>query len=140
MAADETAVLEANRLFYHALTEMDLHTMEQIWLHEPWVSCLHPGWQMLTGWEEVLESWKQIFIHTESHEVTPTNESARLFGDLGWVLCLERIVTRPESGGGVSFAQGTNLFVRAPSGWKLVLHHASIVPVEVPPTADTTIH
>jgi hypothetical protein len=136
----EEDVLEANRRFYQALTELDVEAMERIWLHESWVRCVHPGWQMLSGWDDVLESWKQIFSHTGSHRVKPGNISARLFGELAWVLCLERIEARPESGSLVSFAQGTNVFLHTASGWRMILHHASVVPVEVPPEPSGTVH
>ncbi len=43
----EQAVLEANHRFYQALSELDTEAMEQIWLHEPWVRCVHPTGQML---------------------------------------------------------------------------------------------
>jgi hypothetical protein len=136
----EEEVLEANRRFYQALTDLDLAAMEEVWLHETWVKCVHPGWQMLSGWDAVLESWKRIFGHTESHRVQPTNASVRLFGELGWVLCLEQIMTRPGAGDPVSFAQGTNLFLHTPSGWRMVLHHASVVPLEVPHRTSNLVH
>ena len=136
----EQEVLEANDRFYQALTELDAGAMEEIWLREAWVRCVHPGWQMLSGWDEVLESWRQIFANTMSHRVEASDVTVRLFGELAWVLCLERIVGSPESGTPVSFAQGTNLFVETPSGWRMILHHASVVPVELPPETSSTVH
>ncbi len=136
----EQAVLEANHRFYQVLSELDTEAMEQIWLHEPWVRCVHPGWQMLSGWDNVLESWRQIFSHTVSHQVEASEVTVRLFGEIAWVLCLERIIGRPESGDLISFAQGTNLFVHTPSGWRMVLHHASMVPVQMPPDTSSTVH
>ena len=64
----EQAVLEANHCFYQVLSELDTEAMEQIWLHEPWVRCVHRGRQMLCGWDNVIESWRQSFSHTESHQ------------------------------------------------------------------------
>lgn len=136
----EQAVLEANQRFYQALSELDTEAMEQIWLHEPWVRCIHPGWQVLSGWDDVWQSWRQIFSNTLSHQVEASDITVRLFGELAWVLCLERIIGRPESGNLVSFAQGTNLFVSTSAGWRMVLHHASMVPVGMPPETSTTVH
>ncbi len=136
----EQAVLEANHCFYQALTALDAAAMEQIWLHEPWVRCVHPGWEMLSSWDDVQESWRQIFSNTLSQRVKAGDVKLRLFGELAWALCLERIISRPESGNLISLAQGTNLFVHTSSGWRMVLHHASVVPVEMPPDATTAVH
>ena len=136
----EQAVMDANHRFYQALSDLDTEAMERIWLHEPWVCCVHPGWQMLSGWDDVLESWRQIFSHTVSHRVEPSDVTVRLFGEMAWVLCLERISRRIEAENTVSFAQGTNLFVLTRSGWRMVLHHASVVPFEMPPETSSTVH
>ena len=53
LETDEQEVLAANRAFYHALQSLDLEQMKAVWLHEDWVECLHPGWELRVGWEEV---------------------------------------------------------------------------------------
>ncbi len=136
----EEEILEANRRFYQALTDLDLEAMGGVWLEEPWVRCVHPGWPMLSGWDDVMESWKRIFDNTATHQVSPGNVSVRLFGEMAWVLCLERIAASSSAGSLVSFAQGTNLFLTTASGWRLVLHQASVLPVEGPPEPTPTVH
>ena len=44
------ALREANAAFYGAVEELDLAAMERVWLHESWVRCIHPGWDLLVGW------------------------------------------------------------------------------------------
>ena len=61
----EQAVREANRRFYLAFAALDMELMDQVWLHEDWVQCVHPGWDLLIGWEEVRESWLRIFTSTQ---------------------------------------------------------------------------
>ena len=34
--------------------------MEQVWARVAPVTCLHPGWTLLSGREAVLESWRTI--------------------------------------------------------------------------------
>ncbi len=58
---DKAAVKEINARFYEALSAQDLAAMETVWLHEPWVRCVHPGWEMLTGWQSIRKSWSNIF-------------------------------------------------------------------------------
>ena len=136
----EKEVLEVNRRFYQALTDLDLSAMASVWLEESWVRCVHPGWPMLSGWDDVMESWKRIFDNTAEQRVSPDNVSVQLFGEIAWVLCLERITSTSSAGRLVSFAQGTNLFLATAAGWRMVLHHASVLPVTRPPKSKMTVH
>ena len=91
VVSSEEDVLEANRRFYQALSDLDLDAMASVWLEEPWVRCVHPGWPMLSGWDDVMESWKRIFDNT----ATASGESGQRLGAVvrrdSLVLCLERI-------------------------------------------------
>jgi ketosteroid isomerase-like protein len=137
---EEEEVLKVNHRFYQALSDLDLEAMERIWLHEVWVSCIHPGWQMLRGWENVRESWRRIFTGTFSHRIDIGQISVQIHGEVAWVTCLERISTPTEDGGDYTFAACTNLFVSTLSGWKMILHHASSVPVEEPTPPGMQVH
>jgi len=46
-------VEEANTAFYRALESGMLERMDDVWAHEDWVRCVHPGWDLLTGWIRV---------------------------------------------------------------------------------------
>jgi len=56
----EQAVLEANRRFYEAFESLDIERMAAVWLREDWAECVHPGWELLRGWEEIRDSWVRI--------------------------------------------------------------------------------
>jgi len=128
-----------NERFYRALEELDLEAMERIWLHEPWVRCIHPGWDVLVGWERVRESLEQIFASTGWMRVTPTECDVHVFGDVGMVACAENITASRDSDVGVAVAQATNLFRRTPEGWRMFHHHASPAPVHVTQPFSGTI-
>ncbi len=130
-AAEEAAVREANEAFYRALETLDLAAMDRLWAHEPWVRCIHPGSDVLVGWERVRASWAQIFENTRWIRVMPTEVSVRRFGDLAVAACAENITAAHEGDVGVAVAQATNLFVRAPDGWRMIHHHASPAPVNI---------
>jgi ketosteroid isomerase-like protein len=128
-----------NDRFYRALEELDLEEMERIWLHEPWVRCIHPGWDVLVGWGQVRQSLEQIFASTGWMRVTPTECDVHVFGDVGMVACAENITASRDSDVGVAVAQATNLFRRTPEGWRMFHHHASPAPVRVTQPFSGTI-
>jgi len=128
-----------NERFYKALEELDLEQMQRLWLHEPWVRCIHPGWDVLVGWEQVRESLEQIFASTGWMRVTPTECNIHVFGEVGMVACAENITASRDSDVGVAVAQATNLFRRTPEGWRMFHHHASPAPVRVTQPFSGTI-
>lgn len=137
---EERRVMEVNRLFYQALSDLDIQAMEEVWLHDDYVSCVHPGWPALHGWGDVRGSWLRIFANTMRHRVEPGAVSITVMGEVGWVTCSEHISTVSETGESVSLAAANNLFVRTPLGWKMVLHHASQVPVESAEPLPPLVH
>ena len=134
MASDEDGLRAANARFYSAVEALDIGAMDCVWAHDGWVRCVHPGWDVVTGWDEVRASWQRIFANTRWMRVTPTAVSVSTFGDLGLVACSENITTSDDNTGGevgVAVAQATNVFVRQADGWRLIHHHASPAPVHV---------
>jgi uncharacterized protein (TIGR02246 family) len=128
---DEEAARVANDSFYRALETLDLEAMDRVWLHEPWARCVHPGWELLVGWTAIRESWETIFKNTSWIRVTPTAIASQVLGDVAVVHCSENITATREDEVGVAVAQATNLYLRAPGGWRLFHHHASPAPVQI---------
>ena len=137
---DELAALqEANDRFYRALESLDLASMDRVWLHEGWVRCIHPGWDVVVGWKAVRHSFEQIFDGTSWIRVTPTAIEINAFGDVGIVGCAENITATQDSDVGVAVAQATNLYLKTPRGWRMIHHHASPAPVQVTQPFSGTI-
>ena len=61
---DVKAVTEANEEFYAAFEALDMDRMEACWLHDEEVRCIHPGWDVMTGWPQVGRSWVAIFANS----------------------------------------------------------------------------
>jgi hypothetical protein len=59
---NKLVVLESNQRFYDAFNKKDLDLMTRIWLNEPTVQCVLPGWDMLNGFKPIIESWRRIFL------------------------------------------------------------------------------
>lgn len=121
-------VLEANRRFYAALENLDLEAMDSVWLHEEWVKCVHPGWELLEGWEEVRESWARIFASTQRMQVVISNITVEVENRFAWVCCIEQVTSTYERGFDTALVQATNIFVQQDGDWLMVHHHASPIP------------
>ena len=128
MTPEEEKVLEANKNFYSALQSLSLEEMESVWLTEEWVKCLHPGWEMLEGWEAVRESWQQIFETTKFMRITMGVQSVRVEKAMAWVCCTEKISSAAEGRFETAYVQSTNIYKLHNGAWFLVHHHGSHLP------------
>ncbi len=132
LETDEEEVLRANRAFYLALQSLDPNQMAAVWLHEDWVTCLHPGRELIRGWEEVFESWTNIFNSTTRLQATISRPMVRVAGDTAWVSCITSVTSSYEEGFETAAIENTNIFVRRGGQWRLVHHHTSILPGREP--------
>ena len=122
---DVDAVLAANLRFYQAFGSMDIEEMEKVWEPSERVLCIHPGWRVLTGWEQVRKSWEGIFQNTTLMHFNITGAQVIINGNSAWVSCVENI-TSVVDGRATNFAvQTTNVFVQGDGGWLMVHHHGS---------------
>ncbi len=119
MTGSELEVLEANEAFYRAFAARDFDGMASLWAERHPVACAHPGWDVLDGREEVLESWRGILESPASPAVGCSLAQARVLGEVAFVTCQE---TLP----GIHLA-ATNLFVREGGSWRLIHHQASLI-------------
>lgn len=102
------------------------------------VSCVHPGWPVLTGRGEVLRSYALIMANTDYIQFFLTDVHVSVTGDTALVTCTENILSGgPAPDGGEELGPlvgqlvvATNTFRRTPAGWKLWSHHASPVLAE----------
>jgi ketosteroid isomerase-like protein len=131
----EQALRNANRRFYAAFEAMDIAALEEVWAHEDWVQCVHPGWELLLGWEEVRESYVRIFSNTRRMKMALGAVWIRSEGDIGWVACTEQVTSAFADGFDDSLVQATNIFMKRDGEWKLVAHHGS----PLPPTREATV-
>ncbi|REE97937.1 nuclear transport factor 2 family protein [Thermomonospora umbrina] len=133
--ADLARIEEANAEFYAAFEAGDLDRMSAVWAdgaHASAVGCVHPGWPLLRGREEVLRSWALIMANTPYIQFVLTDLHTEVHGDQALVTCSENIITVDDSSGpGEMLAGGsvvaTNVFLRVEGEWRLLHHHGSPV-------------
>lgn len=130
LESDREAVLSANAMFYRAFEVRDIELMGQLWANTPYVRCIHPGWEPLYGWEEVVGSWGQLFAGMETLRFSLADVSVRVSGNLAWVELSEMLEATHEGKPARSQVLATNLFERGEdSRWRLIHHHASPIMV-----------
>ncbi|MFG1704850.1 nuclear transport factor 2 family protein [Nonomuraea sp. M3C6] len=133
MSVDTAAIETVNQEFYTAIEDANLDRMTEIWAEDSTdeqVSCVHPGWTLLTGRSEVLRSWALIMANTTYIQFVLTDVSTTVLGDVAVLTCVENILTAGEEGE-ASFAAGkvvaSNVYIRTSQGWRLWMHHGSPV-------------
>jgi ketosteroid isomerase-like protein len=129
--ADETdsesrAVLAANDAFYWAFVAGDALRMDLLWAGLPGDTCIHPGAEALIGAMNVQDSWRRMFSSGERLSIRVADVRVDVSGSVGRVTLVENVSAR----GGlrlVARVACTNLFVRTDDGWRMTLHHGSII-------------
>ena len=90
-------VTKANQGFYQAFESLDIRHMDTIWAKEEYVTCIHPGWNIRSGWPDVRDSWVRIFNNTFSMEFRLSDIMIQVAGDVAWVLCMENIRNKQDA-------------------------------------------
>jgi len=116
---DEAAVLQANEAFYAAFAGRNMAAMDALWSREAAVTCIHPGWNVLSGREGVIESWEAILANPEQPRIVAGGATAQLLGETAVVICRELVSGNPLA--------ATNVFIREEGRWRLVHHHSGPV-------------
>jgi hypothetical protein len=110
MREDEKEVAKANESFYRAFESLDIKEMEKVWAKETHIQCGHPGWQILRGWNAVMESWRRIFENTPSIRFMLTDVSVQIRGNLAWVTLYENLNSSVEGQNVSAIILPTNIF------------------------------
>jgi ketosteroid isomerase-like protein len=139
MTEEEKQVAAANENFYRAFESLDIQKMADVWLREPYIVCVHPGWNILRGWEPVIESWRRIFENTSNIRFLLSDVSVRMQGSIAVVTLYENLSNAADAGSATTVVAATNVLEKRPEGWRMIHHHGS--PVAVPPRSSSrTVH
>ena len=116
----------SNLAYYDAFERRDFDAISDLWEHSDRVLCTHPGWSTLHGWGSVASSWVSLLNNAQRLQFILTNERSAVAGDAAWVAVDENVMDGPDG----STVAALNVFVRdqlGPHGWKMVVHHGSLV-------------
>jgi ketosteroid isomerase-like protein len=138
-SSDHQEVLKVNQRFYEALGRRDLELMDTVWVKDSRVGCVHPGWIMLQGWEAIRQSWENVFDPRDQLNIRLSDVNVEVRGDVAWVTCIQELIYIKRNPIVMNISQSTNIFERHDSGWLMVLHHASPIPVTYPEQEETQL-
>lgn len=127
--SDYEAVLRVNQRFYEALGTRNLELMDTVWVRDSRAGCVHPGWIMMRGWEAIRQSWENVFDPRDQVDIRLSNITVEVKGDAAWVTCIQQMIYIRRDPMMMNVSQSTNIFERSDSGWLMVLHHASPIPI-----------
>jgi hypothetical protein len=137
-------VNKVNNEFYHAFENLSIEMMDKLWKHDENVVCIHPGWDLFTGWLAIRESWITIFRNTDMIRFVITNTKVRIFDNnsnriVAVVVCLENIETTLANKQVIKIGViATNIFERNElNQWLLIHHHGSSVTNYIPPNVSS---
>ncbi|MCH2522970.1 MAG: nuclear transport factor 2 family protein [Dehalococcoidia bacterium] len=119
------SLIEANTRFYRAFELFDIEEMNELWDKELAVTCIHPGWPLIQGRSEILQSWINIFNNTMVMQFTITESSIKIEGEWGWIVCTESLRSVVNGKVNEGRVEATNIFRRVKNQWYLVHHHGS---------------
>jgi len=129
-----SSAAEVEAAFYEALARSDFEAMMALWAEDEEVVCVHPDGPRLVGLSTVREAWRSLFaggarlkVRT-SHSVVSTS----------MLLAVHNVVEHISVEGDDQLHPpmiATNVYVRGPRGWRMLMHHASPAP-EVAPTTN----
>jgi ketosteroid isomerase-like protein len=125
-----TTPQDAAVAFYHAFESKDIDAMMAAWAEDEEIVCVHPGGPRLAGFDAVRMGWEQIFAGET--KLTFRLEEIVVLETVGMALqsAIEQVSVGDEAAPrGTAIA--SNVFLRTPSGWRMVLHHASPAPTMV---------
>jgi ketosteroid isomerase-like protein len=122
-----TSPQDAALAFYQAFEAKDVEAMMATWAEDEDIVCVHPGGTRLVGYEAVRIGWEQLFAG-----------ETKLSFRLDKIVVIETVGLAMQSAvehvtvGNDTKARGaaiaTNVYLRTPSGWRIVVHHASPAP------------
>ena len=118
------SVDDVEALFYEALQHGDIERLMAAWSDDDEVACVHPGGPRIIGHGAVRASFDAIFANGP---IPVRPQQVRRVENAGCSVhhVLERVDIASAEGTQTAWVLATNVFLKTPLGWRLVLHHAS---------------
>ena len=133
---------DAEAAFYEAMAGGDVGRLMALWADDEDVLCAHPGGGRVVGTAAVRASYETLLADggiAVSYDAVHRLQRA----EVAVHHLVERIVVDSARGRSELCMLATNVYLKTPLGWRIVVHHATAAgPDERPPPepAPTTLH
>jgi ketosteroid isomerase-like protein len=119
---------EVESAFYEALNRADVEALMALWADDEEIVCIHPGGPRLHGHAAIQASWEAI-LERGGLQIRPSqlHETHNLMSSVHTVV--EGVTS---TGNEPAHLLATNVYIKTPQGWRIVLHHVSVAPGPVP--------
>ena len=122
-----TSPQDAAVAFYQAFEAKDIDAMMATWADDEELVCIHPGGPRLVGYEAVRAGWEHLFASDAKLSFRLDDITVVETVGLAMQSAIEQ-VTIGNDANPRGTAIVTNVFLRTPSGWRMVMHHSSPAP------------
>lgn len=126
MSLDEKSqIITLNDAFYRSFEKRDIQKMSQVWWQGSTSTCIHPGGNILQGWDVIYSSWKTIFQNTDYLEIDTEIINIELGQDIAYIVLIEKVTQVNRGRRLEAESMATNSFRKMAQKWYLVHHHGS---------------
>jgi ketosteroid isomerase-like protein len=139
----QAALRASSAKFYKVFEQLDLEAMAGLWARSIPVSCVHPGWDLVLGYQAVMESWRAIFEGTSELRFQNEETQVTAGSEMGWVVSREVLHTTVQGMPVENTLTAINTFVLEEGVWRLAHHHAAPLLAGRPRSVrapDTVLH
>lgn len=110
--------------FYEALQQADLERLMAVWADDDEVACVHPGGPRVLGPSAIRASFEALFANG-AIDARAAQVRAVLHGGVAVHHVVEQVRLATPEGPRFGYVLATNVYVKTPQGWRMLLHHAS---------------
>jgi len=110
--------------FYEALQQADLAKLMAVWADDDEIACVHPGGPRISGHAAIRASFEAIFANGA---IPLQPQDVRRLHTLSCAVhhLVEQVTLVDAQGRRGALVLATNVYVKTPQGWRMVVHHAS---------------
>jgi ketosteroid isomerase-like protein len=110
--------------FYESLQHADIDRMMAVWSDEEDVACIHPEGARLVGVHAIRAGFDEAFANG-GIDVRPAQVRRSVIGSCAVHQVIEEVRVATPEGPRTGYLVATNVYVKTPQGWRMLLHHAS---------------
>ncbi|MCK6425777.1 MAG: nuclear transport factor 2 family protein [Burkholderiaceae bacterium] len=115
---------ETEAQFYEAMQTADVERMMALWADDDEVACVHPQGPRLLGAHAIRAGFDEMFGRG-GVDLRAVQVRRSVIGHCAVHQVLEQVRVATPEGPQTGHLIATNVYVKTPQGWRMLLHHAS---------------